>query len=444
MWACGSNHSKNPGDPPAGPADSGWITPIEFGTPGPWSAEEVSLFGAAQGLDEAVVDASTDEAEYLWVVSRGALYLMRPGETSFQKFTGADGLFIANAMPPGITAVCGGAPGEVFVGYRGADIDDVQTNPERFKGKLDRALLHADGSLQVTHYDIHNNDAVGFDSEGNVIRLPNGKVDPQYTDWSFHEDRTVERFLYDHLDHRGTLYIGYNHGVGRIDAGKVDPITGFDYADHVHPMVINSQGTQRMGAWRALALDPMIRKDRKGRDASSILWMGGRWTAGAATWTPSLYDWTSNPRNPLWVGFSSPPVFPVAEGDDVYILGIAPLSDGTVLFASGPGDWGFTPLGIARMRGGEATVYLSPESDLGLPSRDIVDMQRLPDDTVLIALRSDGLWRWNPNPAPKGQAPARIAGLPSQQILRVYVDRMVNPTAVWVSTGNGLALLRLP
>ena len=365
--------------------------PYPFGSAGPWPLLEVRAFGEAEGLPtSSIVDVSTDAAQNVWVAHRQAVYLLHPGADRFVRYGVESGLFIDNAMPPGITAIAGGGAGEVFVGYQGAEITDVQSDPARFRGKFDRALLNADGTLEVIHYDIHNNDAVGFDDSGEVIRLPDGSVDPAHTDWSFHEDRTVLRFLYDHHFFPGTLYVGFNHGVARVDAGRPDPIHGFDYADHVHPDVYDANGTQRMGDFRALALDPFPRRTRSGGEQVGMLWMGGRWTAGARLWTEGLWEWTSYAENPFWIAFASPPVFPVADGESVYIMGIAALSDGSVFFASGAGNWGFAPLGIARWKDGEFT-WFSPEDDLGLPSRDIVDMQRLPDDSILLAIAGHGL-----------------------------------------------------
>lgn len=417
------------------PLDTGWAA-SPFGTPGPWPTTPRTLFGPAQGFDEpAIVDVSTDEAQNLWAVSHGALFLLRPGESRARKYTQADGLRLDNAMPPGITAVCGGAPGEAFVGYQGADdISDTQRDPLRFKGKLDRVVLQSDGSLAVTHYNVHNDDLVGLDANGDVIRLPDGGLDPELTDWSFNEDRSVRRFLYDHLYHRGALYVGYNHGVARFEAGRPDPTTGFDYADHIHPVVTNAKGTRRMGDWNALALDPSTRTDRNGNAATGMLWMGGRWTGGAATWTPGLFAWARNALNPFWLAFQSVPVFPVAQGDDVFIFGIAALSDGTVYFGS------FIGLGLARWSEREGFHYLSPQRDLGLPGAEILDLQRLPDDTVLIQ-QDSGVYRWNPKPEPRGQLMGGIAGLPGT-VRRLYVDSMVSPTAIWVATDRGIALVR--
>jgi len=429
-----------------------------FGKPGPWPTDALTAY-FPEG-NTAILDVSTDEAQNIWAVSTSALYLLQPGQTEFKKFTGADGLHLNNSEPPGagITAVAGGGPNEVFVGYRGVEADDFdeQHDPRKTRGKLDRVRLQPDGSLKVDFYAVHNNDAVNqMAKDCTVKRFPDGGIDYNDTDWSYHETRTVMRMLYDHLYHRGTLYAGYMHGVNRIDAEKYDPIHGFDFADHVHPEVIDTRGTRRQGEWRALALDPYPRGSHTG-----VLWMGGKWSAGAIDWTPSLFQWTNNnyhcppeyPRHPLLVAFSNSaaglkdvvPVFDVMPGESVFIYGIAPLSDGTVYFASGPGSSAdfAGPMGGAMWQQNKPWTYLSPTADLGLPSSAIVDMQRAPDDTVLFALGDGSLWRWDPNPTPRGANLGRITDLPGGA-RRVYVDAMTEPPGVYVATTTGFALVRL-
>lgn len=433
----------DPGQALGGDTDAGVTIdagPI-FGTPGPWPTAPLTVFGPEAGLTEPIIEASTDEAQNIWAVSHEALFLLRPGETRFRRYTASDGLWLHNAEPPGITAVTGGAANEAWVGYQGADVEDTQRDPLRFRGKLDRVVLNPDGTLRVIHYDVHNNDAVGFDENGEVIRLPDGGVDPQYTDWSFNENRTVKRFLYDHLYNPGTLYVGFNHGVSRIEPEHYDDVHGFDYADHVHPVVRDQNGTQRMGDWRALALDPTERvHKRTGEARRGTLWMGGKWTAGGMNWTPSLFDWTRNERNPFWKAFMTPPVFPVTDGDPVHIWGIAAMGDGSVYVASGPGSGGFTPMGLAHWKDRRPWTYIAPE-EIGLPSREIIDLQRLPDETLLVLTRRDGLWHWDPQPFPNGTMLGQIE-LPTRRLERLYVDQMVSPPAVYIGSDEGVLLLR--
>ncbi len=61
----------------------------------------------------------------------------------------------------------------------------------------------------------------------------------------------------------------------------------------------------------------------------------------------------------------------------------------------------------------------------------------------MLVQQSGALYRWNPQPEPRGQLMGPLAGLPGSAI-RVYVDTMVSPAAAWVATDQGIALLRLP
>jgi hypothetical protein len=413
------------------------LPPVTSGGPGPWPTARLTIYGAEHGLQEVdVADASPDEAQHIWLATRTAVYRLAPGETRFHRYTGNDGLHLSNAEPPGIIAATGGAPGEAFVGYAGTEVVDPQHDPTLHRGKFDRVRLKADGTLQVDFYDVHNNDVVGYDSHGNI--------DPNQTDWSYNEDRSVFRFLYDHQYHPGTLYVGFNHGVARVDAGHIDPAIGFDYADHRHVEVLDSSGTAWMGEWYGLALDPSPRKDRNNDMVHGMLWMGGKWSGGALAWTPGLYEWVRQETNPFWAAFSDPPIFQVPNGEAIHVMAVAVLGDGRIYFATGAGDSdNARPKGIARVVIGTSIIYLDPVADLGLPGANIVDMVRLPDDTLLIALADGSLWHWKPDPEPRGQLLGRIDGLPGSEIHRLYVDTTVKPAAIYVSTDAGLAVLRM-
>jgi hypothetical protein len=389
-----------------------------------------TVYGRSEGLTEPIVDVSVDEGENVWAVSHAALYILRPGSNRFRRYTDADGLHIARAAPPGIMTVAGGRSGEGFVGYNGFDIDDVQHDIRRFAGKMDHIGLRDDGSLAVDHVDIHNDDYVqGSASEGGITD----------SDFSFHEDRGTRRMLYDHTYHPGTLYIGWNHGVGRMDWSHPDPKSGLPYADHIHPTAAGSDRTPRMGEWRALALDPVARTGTDGRlRAAGELFMGGQYAAGAIDWTSSLYSWARNEQNPFAQVFENPPVFEVdRDGDPVNIRAIAITHDGTVFFASGP-QWDpkNDPLrGIARWDGTQF-AYIDP-FEIGLPTRAILDMVALPDDTLAIGA-GDGLFRWDP----RTNLTLRIPGLPSAPVASLYLDSTVSPVALYVPTDAGLAVVR--
>jgi len=408
----------------AGPTATSGLESTSIESPG------TTLYGRSQGITEPIVDVSVDEGQTVWAVSRIALYILRPGSTRFQRYTDSDGLHISLAAVPGIMTVAGGRAGEGFVGYNGFDIDDVQNDMRRFAGKMDHISLADDGTLAVEHVDIHNDDYVEGSATGGGITD---------SDFSFNDDRGARRMLYDHTYHPGTLYIGWNHGVDRMDWGHPDPKTGLPYADHVHATAFLPDGTARMGEWRALALDPVARRASDGlvREPGE-LFMGGEYTAGAVDWTSSLYDWSSEEKNPFSLNFAKPPVFAVAQdGDPVNIRAIAITHDGSVFFASGPQcDPRHDPMrGIARWDGTRFS-YVDP-LDIGLPSRAILDMVALADDTLAIAME-DGLFRWDP----RNNVVVRTPGLPSGPTGSLYLDSLVSPPALYVTTRSGLAVLQ--
>ncbi|HET9846549.1 MAG TPA: hypothetical protein VFQ02_12400, partial [Nitrospira sp.] len=88
---------------------------------------DLTVYGSAQSLAGTVIDASPDDAQNIWAVTPDALYVLRPGETTYRRFTAADGLHVQTYTDPSngqqtvsnITAMAGGIANEVFVGYRG-------------------------------------------------------------------------------------------------------------------------------------------------------------------------------------------------------------------------------------------------------------------------------------------------------------------------------------
>ncbi len=388
------------------------------GLPPPWPNAALTIYGQAQGIQELpVVAAQPDEANNLWVVTHEALYLLRPGQTTFRRYTDADGLHVGLSVQPyGVTTVGGGGPDECFVGYEGV-IDGVITAepPLSDEGKFDQVNLNADGTLTVQRYDVK--DTFG-----------------QY--W---ENRSTRRFLYDHWFHPGNLYVGMNHGIDRVYDGQ--------YADHIHPIVClgkpctwnTSQDTEMMGEWRGLAFD-----------ATGNLWMAGTYTAGEVGWTASLTAWLQNGdsgANPFIVAFGDPyppyaPVFePPMEGDPVDIRAVAVDPSGTVWFASGP-EWSDSDpqYGIASYTPKAGFTYYDPIA-LGFGTKALVDMVALPDGRLVFGTEYDGLIIWNP----KTHAVAALTtaqGLPGDEIQQLYLDVRNGPPTLFVGTDGGLAILQ--
>ncbi|MHB1845039.1 MAG: hypothetical protein ACYCWW_09425 [Deltaproteobacteria bacterium] len=395
--------------PDAGAADAG--------TPPSWPDQPLTVYGPNSGIQELpVVGAQPDEAQNLWVVTHQALYLLRPGQTTFHRYTDADGLHLALSQPPGITAVAGGSAGQAYVGYEGwvDGTPNQDTQAQKDMGKLDQVTLNPDGTLTVFRFNVHDSDSINY--------------------W---ENRSVRRLLYDHTFHPGDLYVGFNHGVDRIN--------GDSYADHVHPEVClggcsNPQNTEMIGEWRGLAFDAKH---------GGAVWMGGEYTAGLLGWTSNLMSWIDNSANPFIVAFGDPyppsqPVFePPQEGDSVDIRAIAVTPDGLVWFASGP-EWSDSDpqYGIASYAfSSGGFTYYDPMS-LGFGTKALMDMVALPDGRLVFGTEYDGLRIWTPQ---NGQlfSMTVVDGLPGNQIQMMYLDTSVSPPALYVGTDGGLAVLRI-
>jgi hypothetical protein len=452
---------------------------IEFGTQGPWPVAN-DVYGAAAGIMESpVVGVTTDEAQNRWVATPRALYLLQPGETTFRRFAGPEGLHLqgfparycgdrpmqpgdhcgetieyGEAAAAGITHVVGGGPDEVFVGYAGIDEmapgltcppkDTTKSegygdycDPNRHSGKMDRVRLLADGTLQVDRFD-----------------FVAGKHGAEY--W---HNRTVHATAYDHFVHPGTLYVGTNHGVNIVFPDRFrypNPGEWFDavnvewLGDHLHARVCkfdppapcppDSEAGQRMGGWRGLAVD-----------ANGDVWHAGKWTAGLIGWMDDPAAWFERPgaaafeiafgdpypTSPNDEGFQNEPVFKVAaEGDDVNLTGVAVCPDGRAWFASrGPATGAGHTLAVWKGRSFET---FDPAA-LGLGETPLEDVECLPDGRVVLAGPTRGVVLLDPA---TGRT-TRVTGLPSERIQDVEVDRMVSPPSLHVATSGGAAVLRV-
>ncbi len=405
------------GTPDAGGIDAGQPD-AGAPPPSPWPNQPVTVYGSANGIQELpVVGAQPDEAQNIWLVTHSALYLLKPGETTFHRYTDADGLHLSLSTPPGITAVAGGAPGEAFVGYEGYDTNDpsTMTQAQRDMGKLDRVNLNPDGTISVFRFNVHDTVSINY--------------------W---ENHSVRRLLYDHDYHPGNLYAGFNHGVDRI--------RGNDYVDHIHVEVCTggcatNPDALDIGEWRGLAFDP---------NHGGALWTAGEYSAGLIGWTADLMSWIDNGANPFIVAFGDPyppfaPVFePPAEGDSVNLRAVAVAPDGLVWFASGE-QWSpaTDPMyGIASYRIDTGSFSYYDPTSLGFGTNDLLDLVALPDGRLVFGTH-DGLRVWTP-PSGAVQSLTMTDGLPGNDVQMMYLDASVTPPALYVGTDGGLAVLRIP
>ncbi len=449
------------GTPDAGDLDGG---PADAGTPdagpnahvfgglgaGPWPTAPMTVYNSAQGLMEAPISASTDELQNIWVVTHSALYVLKPGEQRFHRYTAADGLHVGPGYtePPDFTIVIGGGAGqgggECFVGYWYHDTHDppgtkpqfahTDRDPVAHYGKMDQVLLHENNTLEVRRYDFHNSN-----------------------DGHFYETRNITQGIYDHVVHPGELYLGSNHGVLRVLPNKWrlpanSEERGFPisvertwYVDHVHPWTHDRQGIVVFGDWFGMALQD-----------DGMLWMGGNTSAGRLPWVPDLYSWSQNygsydPFDPAYGDYwpnDTPPIFrPPGAGDPVNIRAIA-LTDGMVWFASGEVEnWRGPTYGLAGLvrpnpkgKGRMVINYYDPLK-LGAVEFNILELVALPDGRLVLGFPNSGLLVWAPGD-PRGHRLTNADGLPGEKIGRMYLDRMVDPPALYVPTDGGLAVFR--
>jgi hypothetical protein len=491
--ACGgsSGSTQSPQQPGPTPTPTPQPAPktVAFGTPGPWPAANV-VYGATNGiLETPIVAMTTDEAQNRWVATPSALYLLRPGDTKFERFDETSGLHLGavtgrtpgpigwakycndreiagdapcngeliwgGATGEGIHSLAGGSADEVFVGYAGGHTDnlgvcpgDVQNagwdncDPLRHSGKIDRVKVKDDGTLEVTRFDILSNQQGA----------------------KFWHDRYMNRLAYDHFVHPGTLYSGAEHGVTIYFPNEYRapaPDEWFDSAysewmgDHLHarvcltnppaPCPAVGEGNQRMGDWLGISIDD------KGR-----LWHAGKWAAGRITWDPDPKIWVARNGAAFDAAFGdpyygpgngSPPIFEVAaEGHEVHMTAVTVCPDERVWFSTeGVQD------GPSLARGDVLAVwdeskhtlsYFAP-SMVGVSEARVRDVVCLADGRLAIAGFNTGLSLYDP--AKGTSTPVRASGglIPSDTILSLEVDRMVAPQTLHVATSGGAAAIRV-
>lgn len=238
-------------------------------------------------ISTQVMGASADEGGNLWVAGgKSGVFVLRKGQTSFQRFTLADGLhpfgYLADGSPadtdPYLEAIsiAGGPAGTAFVGYMGKPPpaghlacednwdSDATPDPAIYKsGDADKVTLKATGGLDVVHYDIFSGPFVVPAELRGREKLCN-----------------VFRIVYEH----GTrnVWFGANHGFawGHADFAG-DPTCDGEYPgnvnsplhvncagvwEHVHPAISGSLGEVLTGDYYGVALDLVQPHD---------VWFGG-------------------------------------------------------------------------------------------------------------------------------------------------------------------------
>ena len=470
----GDGGTPDSGTPDAGP---------QFGGPGPWPLTD-KVYGAADGIMEMpVVGTTTDETQNLWVATHDALYLLAPGQKTFTRYTGKDGLHnydnqtrtcdtwnghdpydpcikdggrLVGAWAPGIIEIVGGGANEVFVGYQGYHEyneklldpakDGTWEDPYRYTGQLDRVRLQKDGKIEVVRFQMVS----GVSAE-------------------FWHNRNVLKMVYDHFKHPHELYAGTDHGVTKFSPDKWHPQntnTGDNnenwfnsdtnnrswMSDHLHPQTCyhkpcgKGEDGLRLGDWRGLAVNE-----------NGDLWVAGRWAAGLIRYVPENQKWyqTTPPFREAFITAmgddylgncsGNRPVFcPPLEGDTVDLSAVTVDKDGVVWFSSGIvySDKDSRNYGVASYNPKAWHFdYYDPVRDIGMAEDNVKDMLALPDGRLVLAAPNTGLTIWDPKT--RKHTPLRQgSGLPDDHIQRIELDTMVNPPALHVSTWGGAVVIR--
>lgn len=373
------------------------------GGPGPWPLDDLKIYGAAQGLGGGIVDANPDDAQNIWAANGETLYLLRPGSSTFQAFTAADGLHIqpftdayGGQNETRITAIAGGRGGEVLVGYYGYE---GLTNPyndtdaQKQLGNGDRVAVDGSGKLTVTRYLFRCDYEAG-----------NGC-------W---ENRSPRRIMFQHTGvAAGHSFWGFNHGVSHV----------FDDAigDHVHPEVWyhNSDGsvTEKIGEFYGVAILP-----------TGDVWMAGRYGVGLQPFNPvPHFDWVNGHFIYAFTSNTSDHGLDVPGGYTEDNRGATVTPDGVL--------W------LARLGGGLASwdpksnTYGALRTWSQAPS-NLLDVQADPDGTLWLVDASQHLLRFDP----ASGTLSTFAGVSG--VTRIYVDSTVMPRAVYASMSGGLAVIR--
>ena len=322
----------------AGYVDAG-LPPTSFPSIPNWT-----FYGPQHGLPMNVNGVSADEGGNIWVAGGEAgLFVLRPGNANFERFTMAEGLrpygYMADGSePPGskylnVLTVQGGPPGTVFVGYKGKGVnvqcegnfDTAATaDPSIYKsGDADRVTLNGNG-ISVVHYDI-------WTGPGNTTAYPDGRE--KLCD--------IYSILWDKA--AGVVWFGGNHGfalglddyAGNVSCNGVWSCSGV--MEHIHPLVTgywtNAKTTAvtLSGGYRAMALyenhDVFV-----GADIRSTRFKfgtnGGLSSYGNAYWAsqPQSESDTSNHFD-IWPDLSNEPS--PAERKDDAVFGVARAADGS-------------------------------------------------------------------------------------------------------------------
>ena len=376
-------------------------------------------------MNGTIIDASPDDAQNIWAVTPDALYVLRPGQATFRRFTAADGLHVQTYTDPAtgqvtvsdITATVGGRANEVFVGYRGyeetipppapppccepnADFSD----PRWHLGQADKVTLSADVTIQVRRYEF--------------------LCDVSTNCW---EERSTRRMIFGHSGTAaGHLFIGFDHGF--------DHIFNDTWGDHTHVQTFwhypDGREVQRMGNQYGLALFP-----------NGDVLSAGAYGVGTQPWNPDPKAWVNERFIWAFTTFGPATAYNAGEHDLIVPEGYREDNRGAAVTPDGTAWWVSPRTGLSSYNHAAAPFNFSTIRNYAnvpeLPATGLMDIAADPDGTLWIVDSGGRLLRFDPT-ALTVQVWPGMSG-----VRHVVMDPTVTPRALYVSMGSqGLAVIR--
>jgi len=359
-----------------------------FGPEGPWPIDDVTHYGAAEGIPGVVIGVGVDDGQNVYVIDGNAAYAMPVGATGFTR-TATGGQF-DRGYP--VHSIVGGDPGKVYLGFLAWEAAPEELSEEdKLYGDVDRMVLLPDGTLDLEfHYRINSSTARWMDHTRSIFSLARVVGGPNH----------------------GDVYVGSNHGATLI--------RGDEYADHRHALFIDSTGSQAIGYVWAV-----------NTDVHGNFLYAGHWKVAALPPSPmdTVLSFIDYDRVKWRVDTWPQHLGPIEEPKNLHAVA-GDLEEGRVYV----GSWG---MGLSAMQDAPRKWWSVP----GTPDTVINGLELDPIDGKLwVATGSSGLWRWDPPTGQWEQSPFVPGHLPVHQI---YLDTTVTPRALYAATGAGLFVLRV-
>ena len=231
--------------------------------PGPWPLADLTIYGSAQGLGGGIIDANPDEAQNIWAANGDDALRLAPGLVDVPARspppTGCTSRPLHRSLrqpnETHITAIAGGTPGQVYVGYYGYETlgnPFLDTDAQKELGNGD------DVTLERRRQDRPSRAAVPLRRRARQRLLGESLAAP-------HHLRALGVAA-------GHSFWGFNHGVTHVLSD--------DFGDHIHPEVWYhaADGHRRPRSSASSTASPST--------PTGNLWMAGRYAVGLQPWNP--------------------------------------------------------------------------------------------------------------------------------------------------------------